>query len=187
MADAVPDTETVLEFVNRHYAKLKREAQDDNTANENITRVIDLIDGLFDTVNKKADATHDEIAGQLKALKTNYNELGAQLDLGEYTRYIDANDSLNMIVDGLEEVEAGVGVGGEHEPAPRSTASGPVVSPASESALVPEPVVSPASETALAPSSRESRELVPALAPSSRELVPVSRELVPVSRELVPA
>jgi uncharacterized protein YeeX (DUF496 family) len=108
MADAVPYTETVLEFVNKQYAKLKWEAADDNTANENITRVIGLIDGLFDTINKKADATHDEIAGQLKALKTQYNTLDDDLNLEEYTRYVEANASLNMIVDGLEEVEAGV-------------------------------------------------------------------------------
>lgn len=142
MADAaVPDTETVLEFVNRHYAGLKRDAEtDNNPENENITRVIGLIDGLFDTINKD-DATHDTIVDQLKALRTNYKDLGPLLgdDIISYARYLDANDSLNMIVDGLEEVEAGVGVGGEHEPAPApgSTASGPVVSPASESALVP--------------------------------------------------
>ena len=111
MADA---TESVLAFVNRHYADLKKQAQDDNDpANENITAVIALIGKLYKTINK-GDASHDEIAGQLKALKTLYNGL-SELDLELYSRDIEANHSLHIIVEGLEEVEARAGVG-ELEP-----------------------------------------------------------------------
>jgi hypothetical protein len=110
MADAVPDTESVLGFVNRHYAGLKPQAEkDNNSANGNITRVIGLIHGLFETINKP-DATHDTIAGQLKAFYTAYEDLKlSDTDAATYTRYKDAFGSLNTIVDGLEEVEAGVG------------------------------------------------------------------------------
>jgi uncharacterized protein YeeX (DUF496 family) len=117
MADAVPDTESVLEFVTKHYAGLKLEAEtDNNPEKKEITDVIALIHNLYETIDKDG-ATHDEIAGKLKTLKTQYNELGSLLgdDIGSYTRYTEANASLNMIVDGLKEVEAGVG-GEELEP-----------------------------------------------------------------------
>lgn len=110
------DTESLLEFVNKHYDRLKTQAETDNIpgpSNENITDVIAQIDNLYKTINK-GGASHDEIVKQLNELKTLYNGL-SELDLTSYTRYIEANDSLNMIVDGFNEVEAGVGGEGERE------------------------------------------------------------------------
>ena len=110
MTDAILDGESVLEFVTRHYEDLKNQAQDDNTpSNASITAVIDRIDTLYKTITTKGEVTHDEIVKQLKELKTQYNNLGPLLGddiVVSYTRYIDANTSLSMVVDGLEEVEA---------------------------------------------------------------------------------
>jgi hypothetical protein len=113
MADAVPDTESVLDFVTKHYTDLKREAEEDNKKTPDpkkgeITAVIKSIGNLFDTINT-TDATHDTIAGKLKAFYMAYKDLKlGDTDAAAYTRYKDAFGSLNMIVDGLEEVEAGV-------------------------------------------------------------------------------
>lgn len=108
MADASIDAESVLDFVTKHYSDLKTKAETDNTRpgppNEQIKAVIVLIDKLYETI-KKGDASHDQIAGQLNELKTKYNELGLT---DSYTRYTYANTSLNMIVDGFNEIEAGV-------------------------------------------------------------------------------
>ena len=129
MADAILDGDSVLEFVKKQYDGLKKQAQDDNNipgpSNENITDVIARIDELYNTI-KKGEVTHDEIVKQLNALKTQYNELSSQLgkDIASYTRYTEAKNSLNMIVDGFNEVDAGEGKGEE-------------LAPASESALVP--------------------------------------------------
>ena len=132
------DTESVLAFVNSRYTDLKNEAEADNDpANENITHVITLIDNLYKTITTKDDISHEKIVEQLKALKTRYNELGLT---GSYTRYIEANNSLNMIVGGLEEVEA------EAE----SPASAPASKASGSTALA---LVSKAS-TALVPASR---------------------------------
>jgi len=101
------DTESVLDFVTRHYEDLKTKAETDNNTpkNDKIAVVIAQIDNLYKTITTKDDISHDEIAGQLKEIKTLYNGLG-DLDTGSYTRYIEANNSLNMIVDGFNEVEA---------------------------------------------------------------------------------
>jgi len=116
MADVVPDTETVLEFVNKHYVKLKVEAEADNTdisKRDKIITVIKLIDDLLNTV-LDTTSTHDTVAGQLKALGVAYTNLKlGDTDAATYTRYKDAFESLSMIVDGLEEVEAGVEGEGE--------------------------------------------------------------------------
>jgi hypothetical protein len=100
------DTESVLDFVTRHYEDLKTKAETDNNTpkNDKIAVVIGRIDELYKTI-KKDKVTHDEIVKQLKELKPLYNGLG-DLDTGSYTRYIEANNSLNMIVDGFNEVEA---------------------------------------------------------------------------------
>jgi len=117
MADAKPDTESLLEFVTRHYKDLKTKAETDNNTppNDKIAAIIVQIDELYKTITTTGDISHDEIVKQLNALKTLYNGLGLQLgeDITSYTRYIDANDSLNMIVVGFNEVEAGVGGEGE--------------------------------------------------------------------------
>ena len=106
MADAVPDS--VLAFVKNQYDGLKKQAQDKtlDPPNEAITTVIARIDELYNTINK-GEVTHDEIVKQLNALKTQYNELSSQLgkDIASYTRYTEANNSLNMIVGGLKEEE----------------------------------------------------------------------------------
>ena len=111
MADA--DTESVLDFVNKHYAGLKREAEEDNKITPDpkkgeITAVIKLIDDLLKTVLDTTTSTHDTIVGQLKALGVAYKALKLPDTDATYTRYNDAVESLNMIVEGLEEVEAGV-------------------------------------------------------------------------------
>jgi hypothetical protein len=177
------DTETVLGFVTKHYADLKTQAEkDNNLVNENITRVIGLIDDLFNTINKD-DAAHDEIVKQLREIKKQYNAL--DLDDKKYTRYKEADKNLNTIMTGLEEVEA------ELEPA-SGTASGPASTESGSTASGSEPV-----ESASAPASRE-LALVPAskaLASASKALVPASTELALVpasasgseSRELLPA
>ena len=112
MADAKPELD-LLRFLNEHYAKLKDLVETDK--NDKITAVIVGIDTLFNTITTTGDISHDEIVKQLNALKTLYNGLGLQLgeDITSYTRYIDANDSLNMIVVGFNEVEAGVEGEGE--------------------------------------------------------------------------
>jgi hypothetical protein len=155
---AVADTESVLDFVNKHYPGLKREAEEDNKITPapkkgEITAVIKLIDDLLKTVLDTTTSTHDTIVGQLKALGVAYEALKLPDIDTTYTRYNDAFESLNMIVDGLEEVA-------ELEPASgstasgstasiASTASGPVMSPSAESALVSEPVVSASRELVL--------------------------------------
>jgi hypothetical protein len=102
MADAVPDS--VLEFVKKQYDGLKTQAQDDNVPpNEKITDVIAQINNLYKTIITKDDISHEKIVEQLKALRTQYN--GLDLDIESYTRYINANASLNTIVDGLKEEE----------------------------------------------------------------------------------
>ena len=115
MADAKPDTESLLEFVTRHYKDLKTKAETDNNTppNDKIAAIIVQIDELYKTITTTGDISHDEIVKQLNALKTLYNGLGPQLgeDITSYTRYIDANDSLNTIVDGFNEVDAGEGEG----------------------------------------------------------------------------
>jgi len=107
------DTESVLDFVTRHYEDLKTKAETDNNTpkNDKIAVVIGRIDELYKTI-KKDKVTHEEIGEQLKELKTLYNGL-SELDLTSYTRYTEANGRLNMIVDGFNEVEAGVGGEGE--------------------------------------------------------------------------
>ena len=109
MADAKPDTESLLEFVTRHYKDLKTKAETDNNTppNDKIAAVIIVINELYETI-KKGDAIHEKIVEQLNALRTPYNALGLT---DPYTRYIEANDSLNMIVDGFNEVDAGEGEG----------------------------------------------------------------------------
>ena len=109
------EPESVLAFVTRHYDELKAEAKKDNESShpkqEEVTDVIALIDKLYETINNTTgDISHEKIVEQLKALKTQYNTLGLT---DPYTRYIDANASLNMIVGGLEEVDAGVGSKGK--------------------------------------------------------------------------
>ena len=110
MADAKPEPESVLAFVNKHYKDLKKQAQDD-PPNDKITAVIVPIDELYKTITTTGDISHEKIVEQLNALKTQYNELGSQLgdDITSYPRYIDANTSLIMIVDGFNEVDAGEG------------------------------------------------------------------------------
>jgi hypothetical protein len=104
MAAGEPD---LLRFLKDRYETLKRHAETDNndTKNEDITTVIARIDKLYETINTKDDISHDEIVKQLNALITPYNELKLE---GSYTRYTEATDRLNLIVTGLEEVEAGV-------------------------------------------------------------------------------
>ena len=105
------DTESLLEFVNKHYAGLKLEAENDNKPSgpnkEEITAVIKSIDDLLKTVLDTTTSTHDTIVGQLKALRVAYEALKLHDTDATYTRYKDAIESLNMIVAGLEEVEAG--------------------------------------------------------------------------------
>ena len=136
MTDAILDGESVLDFVTSHYDRLKREAET-GPSNASITAVIDRINTLYKTITTKGDDTHDEIVKQLKELKTQYNGLGPLLgdDIVSYTRYIDANTSLIMIVDGFNEVEE-EGKGEELAPGAGSPASAPALVPASESALV---------------------------------------------------
>ena len=169
MADAVPDTESLLEFVNKHYAGLKLEAEEDNKITPDpkkgeITAVIKSIDDLLKTVLDTTTSTHDTIVGQLKALRVAYEALKLHDTDATYTRYKDAIESLNMIVAGLEEVggeELAPGVGGDVE-AEVEPASGT----ASESALV---LASRASAPAsIAPASIAST----ASGPESKALVP---------------
>ena len=169
MTDAILDGESVLDFVTRHYDDLKNQAQDDNMpdpSNANITAVIAQIDNLYKTITT---ISHEKIVEQLKALRTQYNDLGLT---GPYTRYIEANNSLNMIVGGLEEVEE-EGAGEEFAPGAGSPASALV--PAS-TALVPASIalVSKASTA----SGTASNTLVPA---SESALVPASRASAPAS------
>ena len=110
------DTESVLAFVTRHYEDLKNQAQDDNKPpdppNDKITAVIIVINELYETI-KKGGASHDEIVEQLQEIKKQYSAL--DLDIDSYTRYTEATTSLNTIVDGFNEVDAGVGSEGEGE------------------------------------------------------------------------
>ena len=153
MADAKPEPD-LLRFLKDRYLLLKTQAETDNTTpdppNEDITTVIALIDELYKTINTKDDISHDEIVKQLNALRTPYNELKLE---GSYTRYTEATERLKLIVDGLEEVEAG---GEELEPKAGSPASAPA-------------------SNALVPASNAS-------APASNALVPASNALVPASQ-----
>jgi hypothetical protein len=169
MTDAILDGESVLDFVTRHYEDLKNQAQDDNNipgpSNENITDVIAQIDNLYKTITT---ISHEKIVEQLKALRTPYNTL--DLDTTSYTRYIQANNSLNMIVGGFNEVEEeveeeGKGEAGSPASAPASKASGStalvpasraLVSKASTASGTASNALVPASESALVLTSRAS-------------------------------
>lgn len=115
MTKAAGDADSeLLAFVQKHYDDLKAKAEADNidSKQEKITVVIKLIDDLLNTV-LATTSTHDTIAHQLKAFYTEYDALKLGVTDATYTRYNDAFESLNMIVDRLNEVEEEPGVGGE--------------------------------------------------------------------------
>jgi predicted amino acid racemase len=135
MAKAADDADSeLLAFVETQYADLKTEAEKDNNESPNpkqseVTAVIALIDALFNTI--KSDFTHEEIVKQLQEIKKQYSDL--KLNHAEYTRYKEADENLNTIMAGLEEVEAASGTASGTASA-SSTASAPA---SRELALVP--------------------------------------------------
>jgi hypothetical protein len=115
--DAKPEPD-LLRFLKDRYLLLKTQAETDNipgSSNANIKAIIVRIDELYTTITTTGDINHEKIVEQLKAIRTPYNDLKLE---GSYTRYTEATDRLNLIVDGLEKV------GGE-ELAPGAGPEGP--------------------------------------------------------------